>query len=522
LERYRARGPNWELPTQVYGDDAVTGAPKDYGPRTPPGQWGGLATRSSFIDVPAAYARLRVGELEATLRAGIYTRASPFMTNVVNLGDDFDDHDNRERDRWLQLGLGYRHNLSTRVALSARVYGLVNQYFWFTRRSAAEECPDGLPSGCERSLIGGGTSGGADARLSIDLPELKGTTMLGVDSRVRGARSELTVVDRVTRAIAPFDNDYTRTDALVAPYLQQSFSPYRWLDANAGLRLDYDTRFGAKLSPRAALGVTPWNNGRLKAIYSEAFRGPTAYELNYADRTDQLPAPHLSAETVRSVELSLEERFGAHRLFFGVFHSSWSDMVSFRTLSESEREAGIAAGALTPNTNEAYVYANVGSLRSYGYNAAYEASIDRRLHFAANLTASYSRVDLGDGSGEQPLTVGPAFFGNARVSYELGGNLPTPALAAYYQAARPSDRAYDGGFAHPPYAPADVHFRLTFSGVVPHLKTVRYRVSGDYDAASRGPYVVGPTQYAYDATSQATLSPQRRLTAFAGLEYALE
>jgi hypothetical protein len=51
---------------------------------------------------------------------------------------------------------------------------------------------------------------------------------------------------------------------------------------------------------------------------------------------------------------------------------------------------------------------------------------------------------------------------------------------------------------------------------------LRYRFSCSYDTASRGPYVVGPTQYAADATSQATLSPQRRLTAFLGLEYVFE
>jgi outer membrane receptor for ferrienterochelin and colicins len=522
LERYRQHGPDWELPPQVYGDDAVTGAAKDFGPRTPAGQWGGLATKASYVDVPAAYARLRLGELEATLRAGMYTRASPFMTNLVNVGDDFNDHENRERDRWLQLGIRYRHSLSQRVSLNVRAHALLNQYFWFSRRSAAEECPEGLLNGCERSLTGGGSSGGADARLSIDVPELRGTTMLGVDSRVRGARSELEVTDRLTHALAAVNNDYERTDALVAPYLQQSFSPYRWLDANAGLRLDYDTRFGAKLSPRAAVGVTPWNNGRLKVIYAEAFRGPTAYELNYADRVEQIPAPQLAAETVRSVELSLEERFGSQRVFFGVFRSLWTDMVGLRTLSSGERDAAVTSGMLGPSALEAYVYANMGSLNSYGYNATYEANVRRRLHFATNVTAAYSRVDSGDGTGAVPLTVGPALFGNARVSYELDGNLPSPALAAYYQAARPADRAFDGGFARRPYAPADLVVRFSLSGAAPGLHGLRYRFSCSYDTASRGPYVVGPTQYAADATSRATLSPQRRLTAFLGLEYVIE
>jgi outer membrane receptor protein involved in Fe transport len=311
-------------------------------------------------------------------------------------------------------------------------------------------------------------------------------------------------------------------DGLLAPYVQEAWAPTRWLDLNAGLRLDHDTRFGSKLSPRAAVGVTPWQSGRLKAIYSEAFRGPTAYELNYADRTSQLAAPNLNAETVRSLELSVEQRFGGQRLLFGVFRSSWRELVSFRTLADDELQAGITAGALEPATSLAYVYANTGSLESYGYNAAYEATAFHQLHFGANITSSISRIDVGDGMGSQQLTVGPAFFGNARLSYELGDRLPTLAVAAHYLAKRPADRAFDGGFTPRPYAPSDLQVRLTVSGLAPVLDALRYRLSGSYDTAGRGPYVVGPNQYATDASSRAELSPQRRFTAFAGLEYDIQ
>jgi outer membrane receptor for ferrienterochelin and colicins len=521
LERYRQDGPSWQLTPQLYGDDAVTGRPKDFGPRTPPGQWGGLTHNAGFTDAPAAYLKLRVGELEATARASMYTRSSPFMTSLVNIGDDFDDPDNRERDRFLQLGLAYRRTLSARLSLSARAYGLLNQYHWFSRRSAAEECPEGAQAGCERTLIGNGRSGGADTRLSIDEPELGGSTMLGVDARLRRAASELSVVDRITREKLPFANDYARTDGLVAPYLQQAVSPLHWLDINAGLRFDHDTRFGGKLSPRAALGVTPWRDGRIKAIYAEAFRAPTAYELNYTDVNQQIAAPSLKAETVRSMELSFDQQFGAHRVLFGVFRSTWSDIVVFRTLQPDELSAAIERGALAASTSEASVYDNRGRLKSFGYNAAYEGVFAQRLRVAANLTSAHSHVDEGDGSGSQPMTVGPTFFGNARVSYEAGGYWPIPALAMTYQARRPADRAFDGGFSKPPYAPPDLQLRLTFSGEVPQPRGLRYRLSGTYEAAAHGPYVVGPYLYAVDASTQAALSPQRRLSAFLGFEYVI-
>jgi hypothetical protein len=269
------------------------------------------------------------------------------------------------------------------------------------------------------------------------------------------------------------------------------------------------------------VGVTPWRDGRIKAIYSEAFRAPTAYELHYADINQQIAAPNLSAETVRSVELSFEQRVGTQRWLFGVFRSTWNDIVVFRTLDSDELAVAIGRGALEPTTADASVYDNKGTLQSFGYNAAYEATLARRLRLAANLTSSYTRIDPGDGSGSRPITVGPAFFGNARVSYETGGFVPTPALALTYQARRPADRAFDGGFTAVPFAPPDWQLRLTLTGEVPHPRGLRYRLSGTYGGAGHGPYVVGPNLYAIDASTVAALSPQRRASAFFGLEYVI-
>jgi hypothetical protein len=90
-----------------------------------------------------------------------------------------------------------------------------------------------------------------------------------------------------------------------------------------------------------------------------------------------------------------------------------------------------------------------------------------------------------------------------------------------YLARRPADRAFDGGFKTAPYAPPDVQLRLTFTGDAPAPKGLRYRLSATYDAAAHGPYVVGPNLYASDASTAAALSPQRRLSAFLGLEYVI-
>jgi hypothetical protein len=101
---------------------------------------------------------------------------------------------------------------------------------------------------------------------------------------------------------------------------------------------------------------------------------------------------------------------------------------------------------------------------------------------------------------DSPLVVAPQLFGNARIAYDLGGNLPTVALAGHYQGRRPADRA--AAFYPPPYAPALVELRLTVTGAFPGLKGLTYRASANYAFAPKGPYVIGPAQSQVSATSR--------------------
>jgi outer membrane receptor protein involved in Fe transport len=348
---------------------------------------------------------------------------------------------------------------------------------------------------------------------------LRGATLIGVIAKARNAEDELTVTGPVGPAVAPLGG--TRNDGLIAPYASQALSPTRWLDVSLGLRLDHDTRFGDKLSPRTAAGVTPWDGGRLKVVYAEAFRAPSAYELTYADPNSQVPAPSLGPESVRSVQGSVEQRFGRHRVFFEVFRSSWRGMVGSAILSQAELDAGIASGDLVPGITEAYRRDNLGRIHNYGYGGAYEGAVlSGRLRFGLNMTAAHTRIDEGDGSGAQPVVVAPQAFGNARVAYDLSESLPTLALAARFTGRRLSDRTYDGGFTPPPSAPPLLALRLTATGVVPGVSALRYRLGGEYSLAKVEPYVIGANIYANANVPTAELAPTRRAHAFVGLEYA--
>jgi len=522
LEYYANKGPAWQVGPQAYGADYVTGAPKDFGLRGTAGTWGGSLRHSDYVQAPAAYLRFSTGDFHASLRASAYRRSTMYPESLAAYTADFDDPQNREIDRFVNLDLSQRVPLSSRVELMVRGYGDLYDYQWFNHTSAAEDCPEGFTSGCDRYLHGVGRTLGAETNALVQWPILRATTLVGVDARVRDVEDRLTIADRLDAGtISP--NGGHRTDGLIAPYAAQTLSPTSWLDLNLGLRLDDDSRFGTKLSPRTALGVSPWQGGRIKLIYAEAFRGPSAYELSYADPNSQTAAPTLGPETVHSVEGSFEQRFGKHRVLFGVFRSTWSQLVGTLELSQPELDAAIARGELSPDATIAYRYANTVSVHNYGMNAAYEgAAVAGRLRFGLNFTSAITQIDPGDGSGPQVPPVAPQVFGNARVSYDLGGKLPTLALASRFSGRRLADRFYDGGFTPPPSAPPSLALRAAVSGAFPAVPGLSYRAGFDYSFARVEPYVIGAAIYANANVSRAELAPTRRAQAFLGFEYAFE
>jgi outer membrane receptor for ferrienterochelin and colicins len=523
-EHYANRGPALRYAPQFYGDDAVSGEPKRYSPGNPTGTWGGQVDHAYYTRVPTAYAKLTIGQLEAKARIGMYERGIPHLDSLIGDNGNFDDASNFERDRFLNLDLSYRVPISSLASANLRLYADFNHYHWSNASAAAEDCLPGQDDGCRRQLDGKGRIFGTELQTSIDwLEDGRVVTLLGVDARSRSASSRFVFEDATSDAVERVPGgDYDRTDGLIAPYLQQELRPMSWLDLNLGLRGDFDSRFGSRASPRTAAAISPWSGGTFKAIYAEAFRAPTAYELLYSEPNVELAAPLLQPETVRSAEASVEQTFGTQRILFGVFRSWWSNMVQVATLSEDELATAIAQGQLDAATEEAYQYRNVARIDNFGYNAAYQGMVlDRKLRYALNITSAYTRIDTGDGTAPHSPTVGPQLFGNARISYDFGGALPTIGLAAHGFGSRPADHAFDGGFAKTPRASAGLELRATLSGPVPGVDGLRYRSSFTYATAARGAYVVGPNQYAVDETTRAELTPQPRLGGFLGLEYQL-
>jgi len=86
-------------------------------------------------------------------------------------------------------------------------------------------------------------------------------------------------------------------------YAQDEWRINNALSATAGLRYDYNTWIGSRLSPRGALIWQANPQITLKALYGRAHRSPNSYERDFADGVTQVTNPGLHSESIDTLEL---------------------------------------------------------------------------------------------------------------------------------------------------------------------------------------------------------------------------
>jgi outer membrane cobalamin receptor len=505
---------------------------QNFGPRSPFGSWGGKTRASYYEQMPSGYLRARLGEFQLTLH-GVSTHSSVPYTRFGDPPADFDDPQSYRNRTYGAVDLTWNKNLSQAVSLTSRVFGDVVDQSAQVRVSRVAGCPDTLVGiGCTRGTDGHVRWVGAEVQSSVRWFEDGSlTTMLGLTGLVRNVGFAGTVRHRITDALLENFGYYDANETQGAIYLQQEYRPGTIFAFNAGARWDLDSRFGQRISPRAAASANVWRGGTFKVIYAEAFRAPTAAELHFTDPYLVLASPNLNPETVRSTEAILQQRFGTHRLTYGIYRSWWQNMVFRRMLTDSF-DGSAGADAIRDAKNAGLIYShifsvvqdqNLATIDDYGLNAAYEATaLDERLSFGANATASYARVQLP--TGAQRMTVIPGMYGNARVAYRPDPKAPTVALAAHMSERRLADAfsglpdAYRDTSAPILYAPPALDLRLTVTGPIGFLPGLKYRAMGDYAFTTSNPYVVGPNA----RLRPEDLVPVNRVTVMLGLSYEFQ
>lgn len=173
----------------------------------------------------------------------------------------------------------------------------------------------------------------------------------------------------------------------------------------AGGRMDYNTRFGLTVNPRAGIVTKPIDKLSIKLLYGRAYLAPSPYNAYqhygafYYDGTQlvapfwHLPNPDLDPEIVSTFEISssyyLNNNIG---IFADVYYNKATDLVVLEGSTE-ETFQGIPVGF-------AQIARNYGNAKTYGgtfrINGQYKTG-----NLAFNAYAAYS---LSDGkTGDNPI-----------------------------------------------------------------------------------------------------------------------
>jgi outer membrane receptor for ferrienterochelin and colicins len=522
VEYYQSDGPQLQFGPRNIGINAVTGLPwgLNYG-RPADGTWGGTTENTPFARVPSAYLSARVGDFRLRVQASTFKFAAPFRGRRIQDVALFDDPNSYQIDRSLRGDLTWERALSEVFTPKIRAY--IDSFDNRTFMTASDflYCRRNIRA-CQWGAVGVARWGGAELQGSFNWTrDGRLVTLIGVDGRLRFVQGRNEVSNFDTGApLFPLNVPFKREVPSLGSYVQTTWQPAAVFGMNAGARLDYDPRFDPVVSPRLAATTKPWGGGTLKAVYAEAFRAPTFIESETYGAI-LLPPRDLVPETVRSIEGSLEQRFGSQRILFGVFRSWWSNMIESHQLTAAEKVDEVARGNLDLSVSVGAVsqYRNVATIENYGFNGTYEGTAaEGRLRYGANVTGAVARWQSGGIDRQMPLV--PRIFGNLRVSYDLQGNLPVFALATHFTGSRIADRAWDGGFMFFPVAPPQAELRGTISGPVPGLTGLSYRVLASYRFGSRGPYVVGFSQGGNDlGRDYPELVPVDTFRTTVGLQY---
>jgi len=503
LEYFAHQGQSLTYPVQtgLTETDGTTTWPQRWGARAPgAGTWGGVTTDSWWTQVPSGLLQVRWGDFSLWLRGALYSRGMPAY-DAFGAGADFDAK-NFETDRWLNAELRWQHRLADRVTLLARAY--VDGYAYFSHYESSSWVRFGsttpLPAGLDpadltfrQEIRAGARWGGVELQSTIDwLDDGRFPLLVGVDARVRRFQNA-TVSDTLDGQRLSTDNVYDRREWQVAAYLQQLARVHRTLQLNVGARLDTQSAFQARLSPRAAaVWTTPWD-ARLKLVFSTAFRTPSGYERFGQYEGALRPNPGLTPESVMTGELGYEQRLGRHRFALIGFVSRFSDLIQLQEVD-----------------SELFEYQNSDQLLTVGGQGLLEGA-QGPLSYAASLTAAVN---------DRALPASPGWFGNARVTWNFGDGKPRASLLAHFSGARLVTSAAAAGTdadGNPltwargkNQIGAQVELRAVVEGDVKQVPGlwVRGVVGGQLMPFS--PYVVGPNQTPTPEVSEPALSPNSR------------
>jgi len=176
-----------------------------------------------------------------------------------------------------------------------------------------------------------------------------------------------------------------------------------------GVRFDFDSRFGTKFTPKAAMRYDPVDNLALKASYGAGFRAPDFKELALIFENPSRGyivdgTPDLLPETSHGLNFSIEySPNDVASLSASLFRNEITDLISF-TLGESET-TGIRR----------FRYINIASAMTRGG----ELNGRLRLWDAIKINLGYTYTDSNDAENNRPLEGRSRHRLSSRLVYDI-------------------------------------------------------------------------------------------------------
>lgn len=488
--------------------------------------WGLTPARHRGV-APSFLASLRYGGFSAQLVGSFYRRDVPFSGT-------WDEPNSFDQEGSVRFDLAYDADPSARTHVRARLYGDyvggMGQDNWIN----PWWCLPGMDDGCLARSDLHSISAGAEVTSAMDWKlDDRYPTLIGADLRFRDTRSHIS--DFIDRETGQLGDGVTQrpyfdvTSFLGAVFVQQVLRPVDLVTISLGARLDVDSLFGARVSPRASVMLAPREGTGLRVSYSEAFRGPTALELNSTDLVWLLPPDSLDAEVVRFADVEWMERFERARLSVRGFGSYNTNLVDDREVDPAVAQQAIDDGRLAASADPELVItpANLGKLAVVGGTLSLRVDPTPRLELATGLTGSVS-YERSEGSFTRVDPIMPYFFGNARVAYRFDRGNTTVALATRFSSDRTAITLPGNGADVSRSAGPLLDLRLSVTGDLGVATGLSYRVGALYSVNSRstnllspGPDPLDPEQPDFAASESAVFAPLPMFALYVGLRYRL-
>lgn len=176
--------------------------------------------------------------------------------------------------------------------------------------------------------------------------------------------------------------------AVFSFYVQDEYQIRRNLALTLGMRWDEYSTAGSARAPRAAVVYHPFKTSTLKLLYGEAFRAPSAWEVNTEDGVSYKSNPNLSPERIATSEAVWEQRLTA----------SW-----FGTVAAYQYEMTDLIDPALDRTDELIQFRNLGRVKAVGL----EVELNVRPQTGARGYASYTFQRARDPKRKRILTNSP-------------------------------------------------------------------------------------------------------------------